>query len=225
MDSRSRIENVLRHGELDPDERMVLEEILRAGYAANGSPLGKAGALSAASLARKVFGPPPRPGDQESNKRAVRKIINALIIRHRMPICCEAGPGGGYYLPAADDEIEANHRRFRRRAMTGLMKASRARSSAYADSVIQLSFGYDGPEGREIRARHRLPEPDPKAPPLWIHVVTRMLDRLKDDPDRYARELRHLQERYGELMVPRRRVRQLKSLAGALKTVVERLES
>jgi len=109
--------------------------------------------------------------------------------------------------------------------MTGLMKASRARSSAYADSVVQLSFGFDGEEGKAIRERHRLPEPDPKAPPLWVNVVTRFLDRMRDNPERYARELRQLQDRYGELLVPRRRVRQLKSLAGALKNVVERLES
>jgi len=65
-----------------------------------------------------------------------------------------------------------------------------------------------------------VPEPNPEGPPLWVSVVTKFLDRLKNDPDRYARELRQLQDRYGELMVPRRRVRQLKSLAGALKNVV-----
>lgn len=224
MDSRSRIDKTLRCGRLDPDERLVLEEILRAGYGANGSPLGRAGALSAAELARKVFGPPMRPGDQDTMKRAVRRVVNSLIIRHKIPICCEPGFGGGYYLPADDSEVEANHHRFHRRAMTGLMKATRAKSSAYADSLIQLSFGYDGPEGREIRERYELPEPNPEGPPLWVSVVTKFLDRLKNDPDRYARELRQLQDRYGELMVPRRRVRQLKSLAGALKNVVERLE-
>jgi len=139
MDARRRIDAVMKYKELEDDERAVLRRLLQAGYAQNGTSLGRVAALTADELANEVTGVDYCGADpdkyHESAKRRLRSVINHLIIRHGIPIMCEAGKGGGYYLPGDESEVEQNHARFHRRAMTGLMKASRARKSAYGDGL------------------------------------------------------------------------------------------
>ena len=224
MDARRRIDAVMKYKELEDDERAVLRRLLQAGYAQNGTSLGRVAALTADELANEVTGVDYCGADpdkyHESAKRRLRSVINHLIIRHGIPIMCEAGKGGGYYLPGDESEVEQNHARFHRRAMTGLMKASRARKSAYADAVIQLAMGYDAPEGHEIRQRLGAPISRAASPPAWVQVVTRLLDHLKGNPEAYATQIAHIQERYGDIFVPRHKVRELRELSGRLQRVL-----
>jgi|GEM_PF-1423336 hypothetical protein len=246
MDSKRRIDAVLRYAKLDNDERIILEELVRQGYAPNGQPYGRAGAIPAKELA--VLLPiVPEEGDEDAEivreqpdepgikkirrkrgeqglNRALRRIINRLVIRRGIPIMCEPGPGGGYYLPAGDEEVEANHARFHTRAMTGLMKATRSRRSAYADAVLQLTLGYDGPEGDAVRARLGMPRRNVSSPPAWVQVVTKLLERVKGDPQHYADQIRCLQEQFGDIFVPRHKVAELRDLSGRLQRVLRELE-
>jgi hypothetical protein len=240
MDLRRRIDAVLKHGKLDRDEKIVLEELVTQGYASNGLPIGRAGAIPARELAAKLpmvvesggwqpAGDPPtarktsRKRSDDARERELRRVINRLIIKHGIPIMCEAGPGGGYYLPAFDTEVEDNHARFRQRAMTGLMKATRSRRSAYADAVIQLTFGFDGPEGDSVRERLGLPKRSDTSPPAWVQVVTKLLDRVKGDPERYADQIRAIQDQYGDIFVPRYKVRELKEELGKVQKMLGEL--
>lgn len=245
MDSKQRIETVLEHGKLDGDERIVLEELLRQGYAANGLPIGRAGAIPAKELAdllpeipeegdpqaETVIDDPARPDIKRTRRRRseqgldreLRSVINRLILKHGIPIMCQAGRGGGYYLPAGDEEVEANHARFHSRAMTGLMKASRSRKSAYADAVLQLTFDFDGEAGDAVRRRLGLPPRGRDAVPAWVQVVTKLLDRVKGDPTAYADEIRAIQERYGDIFVPRYKVRELREELGKVQRMLGEL--
>ena len=244
--TRRRIDAVLKHGKLDSDERIILEELLRQGYAENGQPYGRTGAIPARELAA-LLPIVPEEGDEEAEivrehpdkpgikkirrkrgeqglNRALRRIINRLVIRRGIPIMCEPGPGGGYYLPAGDEEVEANHARFHQRAMTGLMKATRSRRSAYADAVLQLTLGYDGPEGDAVRERLGMPRRNASSPPAWVQVVTKLLERVKGDPQRYADQIRRLQEQFGDIFVPRHKVAELRDLSGRLQRVLTEFE-
>ena len=245
MDSRRRIDAVLEHGKLDSDERIILEELVRQGYAENGRPYGRAGAIPAKELAELlpaipdeddtdaevVRDEPDKPGikrirrrrGEQGLERALRHVINRLIIKHGIPVMCEAGRGGGYYLPAGDDEVEANHARFHQRAMTGLMKATRSRRSAYADAVLQLTFDFDGEKGDEIRGRLGMPPRSRESVPAWVQVVTKLLDRVKGDPTAYAEEIRAIQERYGDIFVPRYKVKELKEELGKVQRMLGEL--
>lgn len=230
MDSRRRIDAVLKYGKLDTDERIVLQELVTQGYSAMGVPIGRAGAIPARELAEKLpmvveggGGKTSRKRSGDARERELRRVVNRLIIKHGIPIMCEAGPGGGYYLPAFDTEVEDNHARFRQRAMTGLMKASRSRRSAYADAVIQLTLGFDGPEGDAARQRIGLPPRRGTEPPAWVQVVTRLLDRVKGDPERYADQIRAIQDQYGDIFVPRYKVRELKEELGKVQKMLGEL--
>ncbi len=141
--------------------------------------------------------------------RNTRTLINHLIITHRLPIICQAGSGGGYYLVGSEGESEQFYRSFHARAMTGLIKASRGRKAAYVDKMLQLTLGFDDPESAAALERLRLsPEEDPV--PAWVHLTTRLLDRLHSDPQRYADEILKLQRAYGDIFVPRDKVTVLK---------------
>lgn len=220
---RARLESLLEGEKMPVEHTRVLKIILAEAYGRNGAPLGVAGAVPANRIGEEIYhyfyeetADEERWKKQfESVKRKLRTIINDLILHYRIPICCQAGPGGGYYLPATDEEVEANNKRFHDRAMTGLMKATRARRAAYAEAVVQLTLGFDTPEGEALRQRLNLRSYD-SGPPPWMRVVTQLLDRCKDDPRQYAAEIRQIQERYRGLFVIREEVAEAKRQAERL---------
>lgn len=166
---------------------------------------GKTAAISAADLADRLF----RDGG-EVGKRNLRALINHLIMTHSEPIMCEAGPGGGYYNPGVTAETERFKTTFHKRSMTGLVKASRGSKAAYVDIMYQYTLGFDDPETQAAVEHMRfLPEEDPT--PAWFQLATKLLDRFSSDPVAYAAELRTLQEKYGDIFVPREKVAMLKA--------------
>ncbi len=59
--------------------------------------------------------------------------------------------------------------------------------------------------------------------PAWVQLVTRLLDRVKGDPTAYAEEIRAIQERYGDIFVPRYKVRELREKLGQVGKMLEEL--
>lgn len=229
--SLARIRAALGRKDLQDDERAVLEALMKAGYDEKGRPQGRKGALTAGRLSE-VLHPlmlesvPERRliEHAETCKRRLRKVINRLIIHFGIPIMCEAGYGGGYYLPAHDGEVEANHGRFHKRSMTGLVKASRARKAAYADAIVQLTLGYEK-EADAVRERLGIPVQDDEGPPPWVAVVTGLLDRVKGDPEKYAAEIGRIRDEYGDIFVRRDKVKEIRRLSSELNRVLEGLAS
>ncbi len=214
---------------LTDDERIVLAALVRAGHDENGHPTGRAGILSANYLGTQIY---PRFWEEtsandneersriENCKRFVRKAVNSLIIKHRISIMCVAGSGGGYYLPATEADVENNHHRFHARAMTGLVKASRSRKSAYADAIVQLSIGYEA-EVKRLDAGST----ETEGPPAWVSVVTGLLDRVKGDPALYSSEIRRIQDQYGDIFVRRDQVAKIRQLSTELNRALEGLQT
>jgi hypothetical protein len=164
---------------------------------------GRVSALSAADLACHLF----LGGDL--GKRNLRTLINHLIMTHAIPIMCEAGPGGGYYLAGDTAETARFKETFRRRAMTGLVKASRGSKAAYVDLMYQYTLGFDDPKTQAVIEKLRL-LPEENTAPAWVQLVTKLLDRISADPQAYASEIRRIQKTYGEIFVPREKVAMLK---------------
>ena len=147
--------------------------------------------------------------DAEQSKRDVRKLVNHLIMTHGIPIICQAGTGGGYYIAGCEAEVTKFYTTFHRRAMTGLVKASRGKKSAFVDIATQLVLGFDSQETKEAVERLQL-TPDGDSVPAWVSMVTQFLDRLSGNPEKYAAEIRRIQEQYGDIFVPAEKVRRLR---------------
>jgi len=178
--------------------------------------VGRPDAIAAEDLVEHVFG---IMADQE-DKRNLRHLINHLIITHRMSILCMAGPGGGYYLPATPEEVRAFYHAFHKRAMTGLVKASRGQKAAFIDTIEQLTLWYDAPEGEALLAR-LTPERDKDPTPAWVQLVTRHLERLSADPQKFAAEIAALQDKFGDIFVPRAKLQRLNALSDELQTLLK----
>ncbi len=184
---------------LTPLEGDCIEAMRRRGE-------GAAAAMSAGDLAA-ILGLKDEPGGDEG-KRNLRKLINHLIMTHKLPIICQAGCGGGYYLTGAPEETEQFYRTFIARGKTGLFKASCGRRAAYVDIAYQYTLGFDEPVTAPAKKQQQFALDD--GPPVWVQVVSKCLDRAAADPDRYAAEISALQKKYGDIFVPREKVRQLR---------------
>lgn len=228
--TRQRIQKLRGAGLLNDEESAFLRVLMEAGQGRPGNPVGREAAVSAEVLAMELAtvssGRTLAEDLEDGGKRRVRRVFNQLTIKYKLPLCSEAGRGGGYYIAASDSEVEANYARFHKRAMTGLMKATRARKGAYADAMIQLTMGFDGAIGDEIRQKMGVTRStsERNAPPAWVSVVTKLLERMESDPQQYADQIRELQERFGDIFVPRDRVRRIRELTTALQAQLEGLE-
>lgn len=197
-------------------EQNCLDKLQQRGY-------GKAAAISANDLAWATGFGSHDAAALEANKRELRHIINHLIITHGLPIICQAGLGGGYYLASNPSEVEANYQAFHRRAMTSLLKASRGRKGAYVDMVSQLTLGFDDPEQQAALERLRLtPEADPV--PAWVQLMTRFLDRLAADPEGNAEAIRRIQKEYGTIFVEKQTMKRLKEETAKFQTLLREIE-
>jgi len=179
---------------------------------------GMAAAISAGDLADALGLGNDEGGDD--GKRALRKFINHLIMTHRMPIICQAGYGGGYYLTGAPEETEQFYRSFISRGKTGLFKASCGRRAAYVDIAYQYTLGFDDdPAAPPKKPQFSLDD----GPAVWVQVVSKCLDRAAADPGKYAQELQSLQEKYGDIFVPRETVRQLREETAKFQQLLNRI--
>jgi len=159
----------------------------------------------------------------DAGKRNLRVVINHLIITHSLPIMCEAGFGGGYYIAGEAAETERFKQTFHRRAMTGLVKASRGSKAAYVDMMFQYTLGFDDPETRAAIERLNMAASDDPVP-AWVQLVTKLLDKMSADPQRYAAEIRRIQATYGEIFVPREKVRQLKEKTAEFQKLLSEIQ-
>jgi hypothetical protein len=225
--TRTRITKLMMgSSRLDDIEQAVLGELMRAAYDADGKYREEHRIVPANTLTLAVLDHIPqrfedKDRDLENSKRYVRATVNDLIIRHGVPICSAAGPGGGYWLPETVSEVEENHRRFHKRAMTGLMKATRARKGAYADAVVQLAIDFDSPEGERLRRKFDTEKSGARrrsdsSPPAWVKMVTQLLDRVKGDPTAYSAQIAELQDKYGDIFVRRDKLEAVKAKAADL---------
>jgi hypothetical protein len=133
--------------------------------------------------------------------RDIRHMHNHLLFEHNIPILSKAGTDGGYWVAADDAEAAEFYATFRKRGLTGLVKASRGKQSAMVDMVTQLSFEFDDlvdkTEEASAKPAHRTATP--------IEVVDAFLRKMTEDPELYADGLRRIGAKYGSVLIPKKR--------------------
>lgn len=152
-------------------------------------------------------------------KRDVREMYNHLLNRHdHIPILSQAGSGGGYWIAESDAELDVFYDAFRKRGLTGLVKASRGKKAVMADMVSQLSFDF------ELEDRTKLAPVRPGSDvSLPVQVVDQFLERMLANPERFAGDIRRLSRKFGgvlfsnaEVRTLRHKVRELSDLVAGL---------
>ena len=151
----------------------------------------------------------------EARKRDVRKMHNHLLMKHNnIPLYSAAGAGGGYWLGESEDEGMSFYNTFRKRAMTGMTKASRGRKAVMIEMMAQLTFDFDelvDEAGIEEDIKGRT------VSSASIAVVDAALSKMMANPERYADDLRKLGSKFSSVLLP-------KSQAAAIKTKAEELQ-
>lgn len=187
--------------------------------------VGKKNCIPADDLARQYALRTEETGKPlESVKRKIRDIQTHLIIKHNLPVYSRAGWGGGYYINEGEADAEEFYGAFKSRGLTGFTKATRGKKSAMIDGVTQLSFQWEEHVAREgMRAE---PGDNVNAP---VEIVDAFLQKMLKDPEKFADGIRLLSEKYGSVLVPRKRFDQivgaLKSQAAELSNLVSSLEA
>jgi hypothetical protein len=143
--------------------------------------------------------------DVEEYMRDLRTVQNHLLIEHNVPVYSAAGKGGGYWIGESREEGDEFYGSFRKRGLTGMVKASRGKRSAMVDMVEQLAFQFDElvdkTMGKTADGRPQTAE-DGLAP---IEIVDVFLKKMTQNPAQFSEGLKKLGEKYGSVLVPRDR--------------------
>ena len=136
----------------------------------------------------------------------------------------KAGKDGGYWIAENKEEADAFYATFRKRGLTGLVKASRGKQSAMVDLVTQLSFEFDDLVDKTDRASE-IPARRNATP---IEVVDAFLKKMTENPEQYADGLRRIGDKYGSVLIPKKRyedmITGIRTKAAELQAMVASLE-
>ena len=156
--------------------------------------------------------------DQE--KRNVRRMHNHLLTMHdNISILSRAGYGGGYWIAESKAEAVAFYDTFRKRGMTGLVKASRGKKAALVDMMEQVTFEFEDYAG----AIGMTDSADISGDPAAIAVVDSFLGRMLENPERFSSGLKKLSKKYGSILLDKTEVAAMKTKAAELSRLVEAL--
>lgn len=153
----------------------------------------------------------------EGWKRRIREMQNHILTKHNIPVLSEAGIYGGYYISEDPRDGYRFYDTFIRRGKTGFIKGTCGRKSSMVDVVTQLTFEWDDlvdQAGLKVG-------PDEKRIDAPVEVVDAFFQKMLENPEKFAGGLRKLGEKYGSVLVPRKRFDEIVS---ALKTHSEQLQ-
>ena len=156
----------------------------------------------------------------DKEKRNVRHMHNHLLTMHdNISILSRAGYGGGYWIAESKEEAIAFYDTFRKRGMTGLVKASRGKKAALVDMMEQVSFEFED----YASAIGMADNADISGDPAAIAVVDSFLGRMLDNPERFSSGLKKLSKKYGSILLDKTEVAAMKTKAAELSRLVEAL--
>ena len=149
--------------------------------------------------------------------RDERYMHNHILMEHRhIPLLSKAGKDGGYYIAVDEEEANRFYDSFRKRGLTGVVKASRGKQSAVVEMVEQLSFQFeelvDKTSGFKFKSRVAAPTP--------VEVVDAFLERMLLNPEKFSDGLRKIGAKYGSILLPREQVQAMKMKAAELQALV-----
>ena len=155
-----------------------------------------------------------------AKKRTVRHLHNHLLTMHdNLSILSKAGYDGGYWIAENEQEASEFYDTFRRRGMTGLVKASRGKKAALVGMMQQVSFEFE-----DIAVDIGMfSEKDTSGDPAAVAVVDSFLGRMLESPERFSAGLKKLSKKYGSILLDKTEVAAMKSKAAELSRLVESL--
>lgn len=152
-------------------------------------------------------------------KRHVRRMQNHLLMDHdHVPILSKAGLDGGYWLAETDAEAAAFYHSFRKRGMTGLVKASRGKKAAMVEIMTQLSFQFEDLVDKTGNLRETSVSSN-----VPVDVVDAFLGKMLERPEEYSEGLRKIAKKYGGILLPRNQVEEMRKQAAILQAMTEKL--
>lgn len=161
------------------------------------------------------------PNPMNRWKRWVREMQNHLLRDHQnIPVLSKAGYEGGYWIAENEHEAAEFYDTFRKRGMTGIVKATRGKQSATVDLVQQIAFEFDdlvdhvGP-GPRVKSKASVPMP--------VEIVDSFLERMTREPEKFADGLRKIGEKYGSVLLPKERLHMIESRVAELSALVGEL--
>jgi len=123
-------------------------------------------------------------------QRRLRGIINHLILTHAVPILSSTQRSvSGYYLCREKNEVQRFNRAFKKRAITGLLKAASVNRSSLLEVANRLAFDY-----------YRVQTKKSEKIPGMTKVVNRYLQHIKANPKLYQREIQQLKEDFQRIL-------------------------
>ena len=165
------------------------------------------------------------PGNPQLDlkKRTVRRMHNHLLTQHdNIPILSKAGCGGGYWLAEDSFEASAFYETFRKRGMTGLVKASRGKKAILVDLVKQISFEFDDLVDKSEELEHI--ERRPAAGSAPVAVVDAFLEKMLQNPEKFSADLEKIGKKFGSVLLPKGRVEEMQKKAAELQELVSSLQ-
>lgn len=159
----------------------------------------------------------------ESWKRIVRRMQSHLLDKHdNIPVLSKAGYNGGYWIAENKEEAETFYRTFRKRGLTGLVKATRGKQAAVVEAVSQLAF-----EFIEISSEVNDIIPDGKQSHLAPQIVDSLLEKMTSDPENFAPNLRKIKDKFfsGAILLEKKRLVEMQDKVRGVMADLERLNS
>lgn len=157
-------------------------------------------------------------------KRDVRYLQNHLLFDHKnIPLLSKAGTNGGYWIAESKEETEEFFQTYRKRGLTGLVKASRGKKAAMVDMMRQLTFEFEDMvdlTGGRLTARDKSGDDHPMA----IEVVDAFLSKMLHDPEKFSDGLKKIGQKYGSVLLPKAQVKAMQAKADELQELVASLQ-
>jgi hypothetical protein len=158
-------------------------------------------------------------------KRDVRYLQNHLLFDHKnIPLLSKAGTDGGYWIAESKEETEEFFQTYRKRGLTGLVKASRGKKAAMVDMMQQLTFEFEDMvdlTGGRLTARDKSGDDLPMA----IEVVDAFLSKMLQDPEKFSDGLKKIGQKYGSVLLPKAQVKAMQAKAAELQELVASLQT
>lgn len=177
---------------------------------------GKSHAISMADLYERYTGKRiPRDSrrkplvDVPTLSREMRKMIDDLRDVWGIPIMSSSS--AGYWIVTDPAELGKVHHEFMSRGLKSLQTAARLKQISLVDAVQQLAFDLqnNASELREVMSKKRRKMAmDPQlgqltlSPEAKLAVITRHMQELLEDPDKYADQVAALQRLFGPKLLP-----------------------
>ncbi len=121
-------------------------------------------------------------------QRRLRGVINHLILTHSVPVLSSTQRSvSGYYLCRDNDEVHRFNRAFKRRAVTGLLKAASVNRSSLLEVANRLAFDY-----YQAHSAEKIPG--------MVKVVSRYLQHIKENPKLYQKEIQQLRDDFQAIL-------------------------